>query len=309
MPGPITMDDVYAALEESAGLVDVACSREKVWPTLSAYGDELSEDALVVFAMAGGERHRGEVDYNFTVPVGGDDPYTVALTNSFTEKTDHPVGSLLAEIAERFTLDSYGVECGVAAGFKKIYAFFPLDSWPSLSELAELPSMPRSVGEHVGTFARYGLDDRVSIIGIDYGRKTMNVYFGRLPEACLEADSLRSLQRDMGLPEPSEQLLEFVKGSFSIYPTFSWETSEIQRNCFSVVSPDQTAFPARLHSEIGRFARNAPHAYPGERILVYGATVTPREEYHKLGVYYRKPMDLWSKVELGSRFDEMVEQA
>jgi len=298
------MEDVYSATEEAARLVGVACSRDKVWPVMSAYGDELEEGALVVFSMAAGERHRGELDYNFTVPSGGTDPYALALSNGLTEKTDHPVGALLSDIAERCPVSFYGVECGVVGGFKKVYAFFPLDDWQSLSKLTDIPSMPRSLAEHASTLARYGLDDRVSIIGIDYVRRTMNVYFGNIPAECLEPETIRSMHREIGLPEPSEQMLEFTQGAFSIYPTFSWDSSKIERICFSVVSLDQAALPARIEPEIGEFARSAPHAYAGERILVYGATLSPREEYYKLGVYYQNPPGLGSKVELGNKIKE-----
>lgn len=309
MPEAIKMEDVCSAMEEAARLLDVDCSRDKVWPVLSVYGNELAEGALVVFSMAAGERHGGELDYNFTVPSGSGDPYTLALENGLIEKTDHPVGTLLSDIAEQCPISVYGVECGVGGGFKKVYAFFPLDDLQSLSKLAAIPSMPRSLAEHADTLARYGLDDRVSIIGIDYVRKTMNVYFGKLPAGCLEPETVRAMHREIELPEPSEQMLEFIQGAFSIYPTFSWDSSRIERICFSVVTQDQEALPARLEPEISNFARNAPHAYAGERTLVYGATLSPREEYYKLGVYYQKPPELWSKTELGNKFDNIADGA
>ena len=59
---------IYSAIEESARLLDVPCSRDKVLPVLAAFGEEIAEEAVVVLAMAGGERYRGEIDYNFTVP-------------------------------------------------------------------------------------------------------------------------------------------------------------------------------------------------------------------------------------------------
>jgi hypothetical protein len=300
------VEDLYSAIEESARLLDVPCSRDEVLSVLAAYSDGLAE-AMTVLAMAGGgERHRGELDYNFTVPSGGVDPYTVAVSNGFVERTDHPVGSLLADIQARCPILNLGVECGLVGGFKKLYAFFPLDNLQRLSDLAEIPSMPRALADNAATFARYGLDDKVSIIGIDYVRKTMNVYFGRFPEETVLPETVLAMVRDFGLPEPNEQMLEFIRKSFSIYPTFSWDSSEIKRVCFSVVTPDAEAFPARMDPEIGKFARNAPHAYPGERVLVYGATLSPDGEYYKLGCYYRKPPEVFNKWQL---FDKIVERA
>jgi Aromatic prenyltransferase Orf2 len=304
MAVPAKVEEVYSALEESARLVDVPCSRDKVWPILTAYADGLVDATLVVFSMAAGERHRGDLDYNFTVPSGGD-PYAVALSKGFTAETDHPVAALLSDLHQRCPVHVFGVECGAVSGFKKTYVFFPLDGLQELSKLVDIPSMPPAVAEHAGTFARYGVD-KVSIIGIDYVRRTMNVYFGGLSPECVEAENVRSLLRDIGLPAPSEQMLTFIQKSFSIYPTFSWDSSKIERICFSIVTPDAEALPARLEPEIGKFARSAPYAYPGDRILVYGATLSPGEEYYKLGCYYQKPPEMWSKWRLA---DQVVDRA
>jgi len=294
---------VYSAIEGAAGLLDVPCSRDKVLPVLAAFGDDISDESVVVLAMAGGERHRGEIDYNFTVPTAEGDPYRIAVSNGFAEKTDHPVATLASDIAERCAVSFFGVECGVVGGFKKTYVFFPLDQLGSLSTLAAIPSMPRSLAEHARTFARYGLDNRVSIVGIDYISKTMNVYFMAAP---VEEKTALSLLSDIGMPEPNAPLLEFIQKSFSIYPTFSWDSSEIARICFSVVSPDQAAYPTTLHPEIALFAKNAPYEYDGARVLVYGATISRGEEYHKLGVYYRRPPAFWDNLPLAATFENLV---
>lgn len=305
MPETAAMEEVYSAIEESARLLDVACSREEVWPVLATYGDGL-DDGMVVLSMAGGDLHRGELDYNFTVPPESADPYSTAVAQGFVEGTDHPVGALLADIRARCALQFYGVECGLAGGFKKTYAFFPLDRLQSPATLAAVPSMPPAVGEWADTFARHGLTDHISIVGIDYRRRTMNLYFGRFPAERVEPDNVRSLLGDLGVPVPDESMLEFVRKSFSIYPTFSWDSPKIERVCFSVVTPDATALPARLEPEIGRFTAAAPYSYAGDRMLVYGATVSPTGQYYKAGVYYRRPPQFWNNMQL---FDKVVDQA
>lgn len=295
---------VYSAIEEASGLLDIPFSRDRVLPVLEAFGDGVSEDSVVVLAMAGGERHRGDIDYNFTVPKEVGDPYEIAVANGWIEETDHPVARLLPDIVERCAVTFYGVECGVVGGFKKTYIFFPLDNLGSLSTLASIPSMPRSVAEHARTFSGIGLEKRVSIVGIDYIRRTVNIYF---MAGGLEEKTALSVLSDTGLPAPSTpQLLEFIQNSFSIYPTFGWDSSDIDRICFSVVSPDPTAYPTTLHSEIEEFARNAPYEYGGARVLVYGATISQKEEYHKLGVYYRRPASFWNNLPLAATFEKLV---
>jgi hypothetical protein len=295
---------VYSAIEEACALIDVPYSHDKVQTVLSAFGDGVSEESVIVLCMAGGERHGGDIDYNFTVPAQLGDPYRTAVSNRLIEGTDHPVSNLLCDIAERCRLSFYGVECGVVDGFKKTYAFFPLEQLGSLSKLAEIPSMPAAVAAHARIFARNGMDERISIVGIDYRRKTMNVYF---MAGALDEESILSLLSDLKLPEPKEpEFLEFIQNSFSIYPTFSWDSSGVKRVCFSSVSPDQAAYPTRLDAKIASFAKHAPYEYDGARVLVYGATITPDEEYQKLGVYYRRPASFWNSLPLAATFEKLV---
>lgn len=285
------LEDVYAAIEESAGLLSVPCAREKVWPILTAYQESLAEAALVIFSMAGGERHRGELDYSFSMGTGGRDPYEIARSSGLAEETDHPISALLSDIRQRCPIDVYGVDCGVVGGFKKAYTFFPLGDLQQLSKLVEMPAMPPAVAENAGVFARYGLQDNVSVVAIDYQAKTMNVYFGRFPAERLEPETLLPMLRDLGLPEPSDQMLKFIQKSFSIYATFNWDSSKIERICFAVITTDPMELPAQVDPEIGMFAQRAPYIYEGDRILVYGSALGPGGEYHKLGAYYQSPAE------------------
>lgn len=280
------MEDVYAAVEESARLLDVTCSRDRVWPILTAYEDALAE-AVIVCSMATGEHNAGELDYTITIPAAQGDPYAVALATGLTGATDHPVGALLAGIRAQCPIGGYAVDCGVVGGFKKTYSFFPTDDLQGLAKLSGIPSMPRSLAGNAGFFLRHGLDDHVTMLSIDYLRKTVNLYFGKLPGECLEPEAILSMLGDMGLPEPSGQTMDFIQKSFAVYVTLSWESPDIERICFAVITQDPVALPARLHPEIERFARSAPRSSSDVRTLVYGVTLSPGGEYYKLGSYYQ----------------------
>lgn len=295
---------VYSAIEEASGLLDIAFPRDKVRSVLDAFGEGVSEESLVVLAMAGGERHRGDIDYNFTVPIEGGDPYETAVREGWIDKTDHPVANIVPEILDSCAVTFYGIECGVVGGFKKTYVFFPLDDLGDLSVLASLPSMPKSLAGHARTFTELGLEKRVSIVGIDYTKKTVNIYFmaGGLTE-----ETVLSVLHDTDLPKPSRpELLEFVQNSFSIYPTFSYESPQIDRICFSVVSPNPQSYPTTLFPEISDFAKSAPYEYDGARVLVYGETISREEEYHKLAVYFRRPASFWNNLPLAATFEKLV---
>lgn len=296
-------DAVYAALEESCALIDVPYSRDRVEPVLSGFGEGVSEDSVIVMCMAESARG-GDIDYNFTVPKSIGDPYQIAVEHALIEPLDHPVANVLSEVAQRCEVTFFGVECGVVHGFKKTYVFFPLDQLGDLSVLAELPSMPKALTANLPILARHGLDKRISIVGIDYIKRTVNIYFMARE---LDRDEVSSLLADLGIPEPDEpELLNFVCNSFSIYPTFNWESDQAERVCFSSVSPDEDAYPTTVDADIAKFTRNAPHEYPGDRVLVYGPTITPKGVYHKLGVYYRRPDSFWRNLPLAARFQQLV---
>jgi hypothetical protein len=286
MSGAAGVENVFSAMEETSRLLSVPCSRDKVVPILTAFEGALAE-AVLVFSMATSERHAGELDYTVTVPTAHGDPYALALSNGFTEKTDHPVGRLLSDIQERCAIGGYAIDCGVVGGFKKTYAFFPVDDLQGLATLGAIPSMPPAVAENAEFLARYGLNDNVTMLSIDYQKKTVNLYFGKLPAGCHEQKTLVSILSEIGLPEPSAQTMEFLQNSFAIYVTLNWESSKIERICFAVITQDTTALPARIEPEIAKFAKNAKHSYEGARTLVYGVTLQPGGEYYKLGSYYQ----------------------
>ncbi|SHN18452.1 aromatic prenyltransferase [Actinacidiphila paucisporea] len=288
MSGAAEVERVYSAMEEAAGLLDVACSPEKVRPILTAFQDVLS-DGVIVYSMASG-RHATELDFSISVPADHGDPYTAALAHGLIPETDHPVGNLLADTQKALPVSMFAVDGEVTGGFKKTYAFFPTDDMPGLAQLIDIPSMPPSVAENAELFARYGLD-KVQMTSLDYKRKQVNLYFSNLQPEFLAPEPVLSMVREMGLELPGEKGLKFARRSFAIYPTLGWESGKIERLCFAVISTDPGLVPAPDEADralFSTYANNAPYAYAGEkRTLVYGLTLSPTEEYYKLGSYYQ----------------------
>jgi hypothetical protein len=281
MSGTAELEDLYSFIEETARLLDVPCSRDKVWPILTAYGDALpkSKDEFM-FRVASGARKAEKLDCRFSIS-NEVDPYAVALSNDLTTKTDHPVGALLSDVQGRCPIDSYGVDFGVVGGFTKTWLYFPGDDKQGLSRLADIPSMPRSLAENISIFPRHGLGDKASLIGIDYQHKTVNVYFTGLPAECGEPKTVLSMFREIGLPDPNEQVLELSQKAFAIYVTLSWDSSKIERICFAILTADPMALPVRLGPKIEQFVRRVPYA-AAERKFVFGAVSSANGEYYKL---------------------------
>jgi hypothetical protein len=275
---------LYSVIEESSRLVDISCSRDTVWPILSAYEGTLAQ-AVVAFRVATGERNAGDFDCRLTMLPQGLDPYAVALSNGLTAKTDHPVGSLLEELHREFPVVSSGIDFGVVGGFKKSWSFFPLDDLQSLSDLVELPSLPQSVAGNLDFFTRYGLADKVSLVGIDYPNKSLNLYFGAAPADTFTAEGITSILRDAGLPAPSERLLQLGAQAFGIYATLSWDSPKLERITIAVMTPDPTTLPVRIEPKIEHYVKNAPYS-TDDRQFVYAITSSAKGEYHKLQSYY-----------------------
>ncbi len=302
------LTSLYAAIEESARLLDAPCAREKVWPILSAYGDAIGH-AVVAFRVATGSRHKGELDCRFTTQPEVD-PYALALSEGFTAATDHPVGDLLAGIGRRCPVDSYGIDFGVVGGFKKIWVFFPPDELQPLSTLADVPSMPRGLAENVGFFRRHGLDDRANLVGIDYRNRTVNVYVGEPPAESLTAAAVTAMLRDIGMSPPSDQMLRLSERAFGVYATLSWDSAKIERLTFAVMTPDPTALPVRLDPRIETFVRHAPYAAgpadATERKFVYAVSSAPDGEYYKLQSYYQWRPRILNRMRLANAAAELV---
>lgn len=275
---------LYSAVEESARILGVTCARDDVLSLLRVYGESLSQ-AVVAFRVATGERHAGELDCRFTVPWGVD-PYALAVSNGLTVQTDHPVGALLSDIGERCPIDGYGVDFGVAGGFKKIWIVLPRGDLQGIGKLAAIPSMPRSLGENVNFFARHGLGETAGLLGIDYRHRTVNVYFGEQPAECFRPQTVRAMLDEVGQKAPSERMLEIAQQAFGIYVTLSWESPKLERICFAVATSDPTELPVRLGPDIERFVDHVRRSGAGGKFVCAVASL-PDSEYYKLQAYYR----------------------
>lgn len=287
MSGTAEVAELYSTIEESARLLDVPCSRDKVRPVLTAYADTFAHAATVVaFRVATGVRHVGELDCRFTTHPKERDPYASALSAGLTAETGHPVGALLSDVQELCPIDSYAIDFGVVGGFKKVYSFFTPDDLQELSRLAGISSMPHSLAANVDFFSRHGLDDRVGVIGIDYPHRTVNIYFNDVPAQCFESKTITSMLREIGLPDPSEQMLRLGQDAFGLYVTLDWDSPSVERICFAVTTTDLTTLPVRIEPAIEQFVKSVPYG-DADRKFVYGVASSPEGEYYKLESHYK----------------------
>ncbi|MEU3255611.1 aromatic prenyltransferase [Streptomyces sp. NPDC006997] len=278
------MDSLYAAIEETSGLLNISPSRDKVWPILSAYD---LQKVVVAFRVT--TRGSRDLDCRFTALPADVNPYRYAVSKNIAEATDHPVGTLLDDVQAQLPVTAHGVDFSVVDGFKKTWTFLPGNDLQKLTKVAALPSMPASLGENLDFYARYGLDDRNSMIGIDYPSRTVNVYFLQFPDSCREPDTVRAMLSDLGLGEPSEQMLQMARQAVGIYTTLKWDSDRIQRITFATMVPDARALAGRiaLEEKVATFADRVGHTYPGPVQGLYNVAAHPGGEYFKLQTYYQ----------------------
>ncbi|WP_405791516.1 aromatic prenyltransferase [Streptomyces sp. NBC_01506] len=294
------MEGLYSAIEDAAALLDVRVSRDKVWPILTTYEDALPR---LVVAFRATTRGTGDLDCRFTALPADVNPYAFAVSRGIAPPTDHPVGTLLADVQGKLPITAHGVDFSVVDGFKKTWTFLPVNDLQKLSKLADLPSMPPSLAANFDFYTRYGLDDKNSMIGIDYPSRTVNVYFLQAPAECREPRTVRAMLSELGLPDPSEQMLELAGRAVGIYTTLSWDSQKIERITFATMVPDMEAFPARVPvpPEIEKFAKNVPYTYPGAGQGLYNVASHPGGEYFKLQTYHQLGEgSLEARVLLGS---------
>lgn len=281
---PESVESLYTVIEQSARVLEVPCSRDKVMPILRVYGQDLAQ-AVIAFRVTAGQQASSDLDCRFTVPLHLD-PYAAAVANDLLEPTDHPIADLLADVRAHCPVDSYGIDFGVVGGFKKIWLVLPRGDLQAVSKLAEIPSMPKSLGASLEFFARYGLGDTVGLLGIDYRRRTVNVYFGEPPAEGLAPELVRAMLREVDQAEPSAQMLEIGQQAFGIYVTLNWDNPKVERISFAVATSDPTELSVPLDPTIERFVRHVRESEADSR-FVYAVASQPDGEYYKLQSYYR----------------------
>jgi hypothetical protein len=281
------VEEISSAIEESARILGAAYSRNVVESVLTAFGEALAE-GMVVFGVQTGERYAGQLDFSFTVSSGSADPYARALSSGLVAETNHPVGSLLADIQGKWSITEHFIDCGATEGLRKLYAHFPLDQ-QKVSRFAGIPSMPPAMAENADLFARYGLDN-VAMMGVGYKSKTMSLYFQFTPESRPEPKAIGSMLREMGMREPDERMLEFASGAMRSNITLSWDSSKIIRVAFArppTRGLTPSAAPMQMPSHYARFATTAPRAYDGERVNLFAIKWMPDGEFLEVCSYYQ----------------------
>ncbi|MEV0598753.1 aromatic prenyltransferase [Streptomyces sp. NPDC050315] len=301
MTKSVELNDVYSAIEQSAQLLDLPLEADKVKGALAAFEPAFT-NASVALRIATGERREKLMGYRYIKYTGDLDPYETAVSEGLLKRGDHAADRLFHDVKERFPIEGTGGDFEIAAGFQKIWVFFPSSRPQPLDELSKLESMPRAVADNLELLARYGLHS-ASLFAVDYTSHTLNIYFDGLPDGTFAPERVRELTRELGIPEPSEYELELCAKAFAVYFTFSWETSKIDRACFPVLVPNPELVPTDLGPTITKFAAGVPFA-GDDRKCIYATTLSARGNYYKLEPFYHWQPAIVNAMHLAKSPDE-----
>lgn len=182
------------------------------------------------------------------------DPYRIALEYGLIDVGDHPIGQAIPTLQKQIGFMGWGVDVGMDYGMEKIWPFFAVDM--PRDEAYALPFLPSYLNRHEEHFRRFGLRD-VNLIGFDFRRRSFNLYFALGQDQTFTPGLLVDLLDDLGFEIPPTEELEYITQTRAVYYTFTWDSDEVQRFCFTTVIPKDYV-PTHMHPVIERFVSGVP---------------------------------------------------
>jgi hypothetical protein len=278
------LESIYSAVADTARLLGVACDQDELWPVLRAYEAGFTSGGVALRTTTRARRS-GELSVRYLGPAGDPDPYLLALDRRFTTKADHPVDRLHQEIQDRGTVMFRGVDVGAASGFEKVWSIYADNGATSIGAMSRTPAMPPSVGGNLDYFVRHGLN-KVTGIGVDYRRRSVNVYFSFIDTR--DTAKISTMFYDLGFRLPDKDELEMCRQAFAVYFTFTWDSPEIERVCFPIRVFEPDLMPSHLDPLIERFVKGA-RFYSEDRAYIYAITSSRHSQYYKVENFYYRP--------------------
>jgi len=247
--GNPVLTELASDIKLAAEIAGAPFQDEIVWALLKAYEPWFTNYA-VAFRITTKPTPELNVRYQTLNP---HDPYAIALENGFLTRTDHPVHDVVWELQALRPDAGYLIDIGVTHGFEKIWGYFPEPF--SIEEICALDSMPQSLKDDLPLFKHYGLN-WVSAVGVDYLGNSTNPYFvkGAFPN---DADIAARFVVDAGFARPSDEENQHNGSAFVVYPTYTWDSGEIERLSYACVG-SQAQVPTHWHPLIKKFAEQVP---------------------------------------------------
>jgi hypothetical protein len=269
------LEQLNADIAVAADLAGAPYDDAKTWKILSTFRQFFSGSPVSFRTSTKPERDINVRYVELSVP---HDPYRIAVTEGLIQPSGHPIDDVMADIQASYPILGYGLDFGAACGVEKIWPFFPHRPQP-VEAVYAMPRFPASIRNHADFLARYDLS-AVSILGIDYRHRTVNLYFLK-PPGFFESGRLKRMITELGFDVPSDELLRHCSMAVPIYLTFSWTSPVVERLCFAAVAPTPGDVPAHVHPVIDRYVDAAPFA-TDRRLFIYNVTMARGGNFIKI---------------------------
>lgn len=262
---------------------DEAAMREGVL----AYGKHFEESPVAMrMTTRSGVGRNLAVRYLDFMNVPEVDPLALAKRKGFVVDDGHAVFSLFEEAKNLCRAIGYGVDLDVSRGFSKIW-MVPTVHEATLDVLSRMQHLPQGAKDALGHFARFGLDV-FGLIGFDFGRKTMNLYF-MIKDPGSSRREYGALLSDLGFPSRPDDLLAACRPAQALYYTFSWESPKPERVCFPVVCSRRDQVPAHFDPIFDLALGNESFTH-GRETCIYSIVWSENGNYYKVDNDYSGTM-------------------
>ena len=194
----------------------------------------------------------------------GRNPLDLALSSGELTDTGHPLFAWLRWTEERFSTLGYGADFEACHGLQKVWHFLGGAHDPRC--FLELPQMPRGFRASLPLLRDLHLDS-VTIVGVDYVQRSINLYFRPSHPSHRGAALLTHACERLGFAAPSAAAQAHASRAGCIAFTYGWDAPEIERICFYVAGFQRDEVPD-YHPNLRMFAREAPALVPVPRFIV-----------------------------------------
>ncbi len=272
---------LFSDMKKIAEISQVAFNDQAMHTIIDLFADIYSKEAIAV-RTTNHPKDKRDVNFRYMAPDTPHDPFERLQKAGLLTLEGHPIERVIPEVMSRFPI-WWGLDVAVTHGFEKLWLFFekpiPFD------DILTLTSLPPSVQNYREHFKKFAAGHVVNIIGLDFTNKSLNIYPGPFIPGTYTPSRIAAVLTDLGFAVPPQQELELVSKTLWFYYTFRWDSSLVQRICFTVHTPAD-GYPFQWDPLCKPFVEQAP-IRSERKMYVYSPTYGRTGNYLKIEADYQ----------------------
>jgi hypothetical protein len=271
-----TTDRLLQDLITTARLTGVAHDESTLRRVLGRFQDGFLRGS-VQFRTTTKAPEKRDLCFRYLDLESGRSPLDIALRCGELTDTGHPLDAWLGWTEQRFPLLGYGADFEARHGLQKVWQF--LGGAHDPRSFLELPQMPLAFRASLPLLRDLHLDS-VTIVGVDYVQRSLNLYFRPSHPSHRSGALLSQACERLGFPAPGAAAQAHAGQSGCIAFTYAWDSQSIERICFYVAGFTRDAVPDH-HPHLRMFAAGAP-ALAADPRFILGWSHGRSAAYYKL---------------------------